>query len=253
MSKYGLIGGNLSYSYSKIIHESLYNKYKLNNTYDLIETTTDKLETVINKLKTNEYSGFNVTIPFKEEVLKYVDEMSNEVKDIKSCNTLIYKDGKVIAHNTDIFGFNYLLNYFDIKLNNCFILGSGATCKTVSTLLNKLKVEYKIISRNHDTLNYDYINNNIKNETIINTTPIGTYPNIESVLTKEVASKANQIIDLIYNPKETLLMSYNKQSYNGLIMLVAQAFKAFEIFTNNTINDNDIKNIIKEIEVRLYE
>ncbi len=249
MNKYGLIGSNLSYSYSKQIHEKLYENYNLNCKYDLIETTQEKLEVIINKLKTKEYLGFNITIPFKEEVLKYVDVMSKEVAEIKSCNTLKFENGKIVAYNTDVFGFEFLLKYNNINLNKTYILGSGGTSKTVSNVLTNNKIDHTIISRSNQLYNYEHLENNIKGASIVNTTPVGTFPTKESILTKEVAQEANIIIDLIYNPSKTLLMSYNNNSYNGLPMLVYQAVKAFEIWTNCIVDNLIVNKIIKEIEV----
>ncbi|MFI3251566.1 MAG: shikimate dehydrogenase [bacterium] len=249
MNKYGLIGSNVKYSYSKIIHEKLYKEFNINAKYDLISLNESELESYVNKLRDNEYSGFNITVPFKTEILKYVDEKSDSVKKLGACNTLLLKNGKIYADNTDTFGFKMLLNHFDIDLQKCFILGSGGSSKSVQYVLSNLKIEFDVISRN-STLNYKYLEKNITNESIINTTPIGMYPNIdESMISLDIASKATYIIDLIYNPNNTLLMSYNKNSYNGLVMLVYQAIKSFEIWTGIIIEEDLCKKIVKEIEV----
>lgn len=247
MNKYGLIGSNVKYSYSKEIHEIFYKNFDLNASYDLISLEHSELETYINKLRCNEYCGYNVTVPYKTEILKYVDVMSDSVKALGSCNTLKIIDGKVYADNTDVYGFEMLLKHFNIKLNNSYILGSGGSSKSVQYVLNKLNINYNVISRNTE-FNYKYLENNISNHAIINTTPIGMYPNVNnSVLNKEVASKASLIIDLIYNPSITFLMSYNNESYNGLVMLVYQAVKAFEIWYELEVDNELVISILKEI------
>lgn len=250
MNKYALIGSNVVYSYSKIIHETFFKELNIDSSYDLISVDESMLESLINKLRNKEYIGFNVTVPYKTKILKYVDEMSDSVKVLNACNTLKLIDGKVYADNTDVYGFEMLLNYFNIKLNNVFILGSGGSSKSVQFVLDKLRVKYDVISRNGE-FNYKYLENIFCNHDIINTTPVGMYPNTtESVLNKELTSKAGCVIDLIYNPNTTLLMSYNKHSYNGLVMLVYQAVKAFEIWNDVKINDKLIDTIIKELEVK---
>lgn len=250
MNKYGLIGDNVKYSYSKVIHESFYKKFNIDAQYDLISVEQCELKEVVNKIRNKTYLGFNVTVPYKSEILKYVDKVSDSVLKLNSCNTLKLVDGKVIADNTDVYGFEMLLNYFDIKLNNTFILGSGGSSKSVQYVLDKLNVKYDVISRNTQ-LNYKFLENNINNHAIINTTPIGMYPDTDkSVVSQLVAAKSSCIVDLIYNPKETLLMSYNKKSFNGLVMLVYQAVKSFEIWTTINVDKNLIEEIIKELEVR---
>lgn len=251
MKKFALLGSSLSHSYSKIIHEKFYKKYNIDAQYELINTKSEELESLVGKLKTGEYNGFNVTIPFKEEILKYVDVVSPGINDTGVCNTLICINNKIYAYNSDICGFDYLLNFYKIHCEEAYILGTGATSKTVRNIFDKKQIKYKVIGRNNKVLNYEYINKNINNELIVNTTPIGMYPNIEeSILTKEVASKASCIIDLIYNPAKTKLMSYNTSSFNGLTMLVYQAAISFEVWTKVKVELDFIEEIIKELEVK---
>ncbi len=249
MNKFGLIGSNVTHSYSKLIHEIFYKEKQIEALYDLISVDLNQLESIVNKLKKREYIGLNVTIPYKTEILKYVDVFSDEVKNTNACNTLKVIDGKIHAFNTDISGFEFLLINSQLKINDSYILGSGGSSKTVEYVLKKNNINCKIVGRDLN-FNYDSLNRNLTNQTIINTTPIGMFPNVEnSVLEREVAEKANGIIDLIYNPKQTLLMSFNDNSFNGLSMLVYQAAKSFEIWTDKKIEINLINKIIKEFEV----
>lgn len=249
MNKFGLIGSNVKYSYSKIIHEYFYKEFNIEAQYDLISCGEENLEEIVNKLRNNEYSGFNVTVPYKEKILKYVDEVSDSVEKLNACNTLKLVNGKIVADNTDVYGFEMLLKYFDIKLNDTFVLGSGGSSKSICYILDKYNIKYEVISRSGKS-NYKYLKQNFMKHAIINTTPIGMYPNVkESILDKDLTSKASCIIDLIYNPNQTLLMSYNTNSYNGLVMLVYQAVKSFEIWNDKIIEPKLINEIIKEIEV----
>ncbi len=239
MNKFGLIGKSLSHSYSKIIHEYLYKEYNLNYTYELLSVEEDNLKEYINKVRTKEFIGYNITIPYKEKVIEYIDVAHSD-----SCNTILLIDNKVHGFNTDIEGFAYLLEYYNIKLKDCLILGSGGASKAVQKVLFDKGIKYSIISRS----NNGYDNLITTNKDIINTTPIGMYPNIsESVLNKEQVVCATSVVDLIYNPKQTLLMSYNNNSYNGIVMLVYQAVKAFEKWTGIEVNDIVINKIIKEV------
>lgn len=250
MIKFGLIGKSISHSYSKGIHEKFYKKNNINAQYDLINCVEEDLEVLINELKENRYSGFNVTIPYKTKILKYVDVCSKEVVDTNSCNTLIFIDRKVHAYNTDVYGFEYLLEYHNIELFDSLILGSGATSKSIDFVLNSKGIKTDIISRNNEVLNYEYVENNITNKVVINTTPVGTFPNInDSILSKDIACNAKCIIDLVYNPTKTMLMKFNDNSYNGIAMLVYQAAKSFEIWTSIKLDSEFIDELIKEFEV----
>ncbi len=247
MNKYGLIGSNVEYSMSKLIHEKLYKLFNMDLQYDLISTSEENLFDLINMLRNNKYLGFNVTIPYKTTILQYVDVVSKSVEEIGACNTVYCKDGLIYADNTDVCGFEYLLDYFKIDLNDTFILGTGGSSKSVEYVLKNRNINYNVIGRT-SKLDYNFINNNMLNNAIINTTPIGMYPNVNnSVITKDVACKASVIIDLIYNPDITLLMSYNTNSFNGLVMLVYQAIKSFEIWTNKIVSKEVVQEILKEI------
>ncbi len=250
MKKYALIGKTLSHSFSKIIHEKLYKRFNLVCNFELINVEEDQLNSLIQKLKDEDYFGYNVTIPYKTEMLKYVDLLSPTVNEVNCCNTIHIVNDKICAFNTDFYGFDFLLNYNKLKFDEAFILGSGATSRTVSSVLDSKMIKYTIISRSHPVYNYDYLRRNVKGKAIINTTPVGMYPNIEeSIITKDVAKEASLIIDLIYNPNITKLMSYNRKSYNGLSMLVYQASKSFEYWTGIKVDIKIVNEIIKEIEV----
>lgn len=248
MNKYGLIGSNVANSYSKKIHEYLFQKYNIKSQYDLLSLGENELELYIDKLRRNEYSGFNVTIPYKTKILEYVDVLSNSVKEIGACNTVYCRNGLIYADNTDVYGFDSLLKYHNIILHDVFVLGSGGSSKAISYVLKQNDIKHNIISRNDSVFNYKFLENNINKHAIINTTPIGMYPNInESVLPEDICCKASCIVDIIYNPKETLLMSYNKKSFNGIIMLIYQAIFSFEIWNDIKVDIKYVEEIIKEI------
>lgn len=245
MSKYGLLGKTLKHSYSKLIHEKIYHELGLDNTFDLIEIEEKDIINTLNKLKTKEYLGFNVTIPYKEIVIKYLDELSLEAKKINAVNTIKFENNKLIGYNTDYYGLKKQLEDNNINPFNkkSIILGSGGASKASYQVLKDLNSLVYIVSRNNKDNNISYKDlENIEDiYLIINATPVGMFPNInESPIDFNVASKADYIVDLIYNPSKTKLMTYNNKSLNGLEMLVNQAVEAFNIWTNLDYRNNKL-------------
>ena len=238
MKKYGLIGYPLSHSFSagffkdKFVSEGIsdtnYKLYPIDN---------------INKIKelySPELKGLNVTIPYKELVLDFVTEMSDAVKQIGAANTLKFTEQGIIAHNTDVYGFEKsLLESFDIKEGTkALILGTGGASKAIAYVLNKLNIEYQLVSRQSQYLNYQEIDQDIieNHQLIINTTPLGTYPNIETLpdLPYRYLNAGHMLFDLVYNPEITAFLQKGKNNFaftqNGYDMLVYQAEKAWYIW-----------------------
>ena len=239
--KFALLGGKLGHSYSKIIHEMIYKKLNIDASYDLIELDDEHLMEAINNLRNGKYDGYNVTIPHKINVMKYLDEISDEAKEIGAVNTISICDGKVIGRNTDYYGFIESLREFkiDVKNQNVILLGSGGAAKALYAGLKSLGGNILLAVREEDVkegekigktiLLSEVINENF--DIIVNATPVGMYPNInESPLPEVVVKRAKAVFDVIYNPNVTKLMSYSKKSINGLYMLVSQAIKACEFF-----------------------
>ena len=216
--KYGLIGEKLGYSYSKLIYDYLGIDYKL------IEIDNDHLESF---LKEKNFKGLNVTIPYKEKVIPYLDEVIGVAKEINVCNTIVNIDGKLIGYNTDYDGFSYLLNeYGELENKEILVIGTGATSKTVKKVLfDKGVKDVKVASRKEG---YDYKTNNLtkKFDFVINTTPVGTYPNICDKINVE----SSDVIDVVYNPYRTRLALDNKFRASGFDMLIVQALKSMELF-----------------------
>jgi shikimate dehydrogenase len=243
MNKYGLLGKKLSHSYSKKLHNIIFKLLNSNDSYDLLEIEENELNDTINLIKNKEYSGFNVTIPYKELVIPYLDILTDSAKEIKAVNTIYLKDGLVCGDNTDYIGFSNMLKKYDLvkKDKIYYILGSGGASKAVRYALKKLGLKYFIVSRKNEDSFISYNDLDINNDSIIiNTTPLGMYPNIlASPLDEASSKKAFAIVDLIFNPKKTLLMSYNKNSYNGLYMLVSQGIESENLWKNIKIKDED--------------
>ena len=249
--KFGLLGKKLGHSYSPLLHKKLFALKNIDATYELIQTDEEKLKLYIDKLRSGEYNGYNVTIPYKKDIMKYLDVIDDIALNIGAVNTVYIKDGLVHGTNTDYFGFINELKYYNISLLNkeCLVLGTGGASLAIEKAISTLGGHPIFVSRSpkESQLSYSELDN-MDIDIVVNTTPVGMYPNIEeSPLKEEVARKANTIVDIIFNPSVTKLMSYNKNSYNGLMMLVMQGAKSEDIWLNKEY-DIDYNKLYLEIE-----
>lgn len=258
-ARYGLIGHDISYSKSPLIHRYMGKKLAIDMTYDLFEIEEDELPELIDDLRHGIFQGFNVTIPYKETVIQYLDQLTPQAKMIHAVNTIYMKDGLVIGDNTDYAGFAGLLeaNHIDVKSKNVYILGTGGAAKAVYHVLNDLGAHVTVVTRNkadkdqayRRVIEYRDIKPNFV-DIYIQATPIGTYPNVNvSVLTKaEVEGKI--VVDLVYNPLETQIMKDSKKGIGGMGMLIIQALKSEEIWFNQKIELTDqLMKQLKEVVI----
>ncbi len=237
--EYGLIGEKLSHSISPIIHSNIFNKNGYDASYGLFEIEKHNLKDFINNFEKYGIKGFQVTIPYKIEIMQYLDEIDEVAKGIGSVNTVKVVDGKKIGYNTDYFGFVKLLelNNINIENKNVIILGTGGSSKTCEYYCKKHNAKnVYLVSRNKQNKNNIYDYNDIEKlqyDVIINTTPVGMYPNMDlSPVDEKLVNKAVSVVDIIYNPKQTKFLKYakSKKSCNGLGMLLAQAVQAQAIW-----------------------
>ncbi len=255
MMKYALLGEHLSHSYSPLIHTEIFKDMTINATYELKELKALELKSAIDDLRNNKYSGYNVTIPYKKEIMKYLDEISEEALEIGSVNTVANVNGKIIGYNTDYYGFYNELLHFNVEVKNkdCYVLGTGGASLAIYKALKDLGGNVYYVSRNPKndiTVSYDELKN--KNiDVIVNTTPVGMYPNVgESPLDISITKKAKFVLDIIFNPRQTQLLLDANSKMDGLFMLVGQAIKAEEIWQNKSY-ENSIDSLLKRIEVKL--
>ena len=245
---YGLIGKRLSHSFSKEIHERLHSE-----PYNLIEL--DQLDTFF---KSKRFNGINVTIPYKQDVIKYLDVCSSVVKETNSVNTVINQSGFLYGYNTDYEGLKFLLKYYKISVKNksILILGNGATSRTVEVLCKHLGandiVKAARTPKNKDISFKDY-DQYKKVDVVINATPSGMHPNNNDELLIDLGqfTKLEAVVDLVYNPLETKLISkaksLNIKGVNGLMMLVSQAVKSCELFHNQKFDESITSDIYREV------
>lgn len=245
MEKFCLIGEKLGHSFSAQIHS------EFGYEYDLVEIPNDKLGSFVGN---SNYSGFNVTIPYKQEIFKWVDAVDELANEIGAINTVVFRNGQSKGYNTDIFGMEFALKYFKIDVcgKNVLILGSGGTSKTAIALMKKLgSKSVKVVSRK-GKINYSNVYKETETEVIINTTPVGMFPkNKEQPIDLSKFKNIEGVFDVIYNPIKTrLILQAEEMSIpcgGGLIMLVAQAFKARELFIDKVCDESEIEKIYKKI------
>ena len=247
MKQYGLIGKNIEYSFSPKIHKILGNP-----SYNLFSMDENELEYF---LKNIHLDGFNVTVPYKETVLKACDFLSEDAKKIGAVNTVKYEDGQIKGYNTDIDGFLFLLKYSEISLEgkSVAILGTGGTSKMVQVVCEKEKAKKVYVVSRSGEINYGNLEKIHHCEIIINTTPIGMKGSTpESLINLDDFKKCQGVIDVNYNPlKSKLLLDAEKLNIkfcNGLPMLVCQAKEASDIFYKCSTKDKKIYKIISCIE-----
>lgn len=249
--RYGLLGEKLGHSFSKEIHQKIAN-YK----YELFEVAKDQFHNFMTNL---DFKAINVTIPYKEKVISYLDFLDEKAKEINAVNTIVNKDGKLYGYNTDYFGLKALINYhkINIKDKKVLIFGSGGTSKTASIVARDLEAKEIIkVSRNkcEGYITYSDLDKVLDVDVIINTTPVGMYPNCDNAICElDSFNNLQAVIDCIYNPINTKLMQNARKlgikAVNGLYMLVAQAVYASHIFLDRgtVVDNNIIDNIYKEL------
>lgn len=245
--KYGLIGEKLGHSFSKTVHSKI-----ASYDYELLEIPKTDIDSFMQK---RDFCCINVTIPYKETVISYLDEISDEAKSIGAVNTIVNKNGRLFGYNTDFYGLSSLINKNSIEIKNktVLILGSGGTSKTANAVCESMNAR-KIftVSRNggEGFITYQQAAA-IDAEVIINTTPVGMFPNNFAVpISLDGFKNLEAVVDVIYNPLKTqLVLSAQKRgikAVGGLYMLYAQAVKAAEIFTENEIKTHVFNDIFKE-------
>lgn len=249
--RYGLIGEKLGHSHSKYIHERM-----VDGEYEIIPLSKDEFDGF---MKEKNFTGINVTIPYKEKVIPYLDDIDALAKEIGAVNTIVNDKGKLKGYNTDFYGLLYLFTRNDIKVKNkkCLVLGDGGTSKTARAVLEELGAKQILfVSRNpvgEDRISYDECYDKHSDaKIIVNTTPLGMYPNIDaSPLDLTTFTSCSAVVDAIFNPLETKLTKQAKglgmKAVTGLPMLVAQAKQAEEYFRDIKLDDLVIDNITEEL------
>jgi len=236
MRIFGLLGKSLSHSFSSSYFNEKFFKEEITNTKYLNFELNDISE-FPQLIKKQNLSGLNVTLPYKESIIPFLDELSENAKSIGAVNTIQIANGKLIGHNTDIIGFKQSITPLLTGRNTALILGDGGAAKAVKFVFNQLNISHKTINKKSS---FDYSDITLQlidfNTIIINTTPLGMMPEIKNYpkIPYELLTEKHLLFDLIYNPKETLFLKYGRANKactkNGLEMLQIQAETSWNIW-----------------------
>ncbi len=243
----GLLGRKLGHSYSPQIHARL-GDYR----YELFEKEPEELADF---LRHGDFTGLNVTVPYKKDVIPYLDELSPLARRLGAVNTVVRRpDGSLVGHNTDYGGFAAMAarTGLDLAGKKVLVLGSGGASMPVRAVLDALGAQVTVISR-HGENNYGNLHRHRDAAAIVNTTPVGMYPAVgEAPLDLDIFPHLEGVLDIIFNPARTqLLMDAERRgliTQNGLYMLVAQAKESAEWFTGAPIDDGIIPAVYASVQ-----
>ncbi len=243
--RFCLIGEKLGHSFSKQVHALS------NINYSLKEISKNDLQSFVENC---EYTGFNVTIPYKTEIIKYLDYIDDSAKDIGAVNTVLKKEGKLYGYNTDLLGMHKMIQRVGVNLKDkvVMILGSGGTSKTAKALCYRSGVKKIYMVSRKGEINYDNYNRCSDVEIVINTTPIGMFPNnFDQPINLNHFNNLLAVFDCVYNPIKTNLIlqaeELNIPCSGGLFMLVGQALGSQEIWFNKKISEEQIESVFSTI------
>ncbi len=238
----GLLGRKLGHSYSPQIHAQL-DGYD----YRLFEKEPEALQDF---LKKGDFAGLNVTIPYKKDVIPYLDELSPRAQALGAVNTIVRRNGKLIGHNTDYFGFETMLlsSGVSVRGKKALVCGSGGASNTACAVLREHGADVIVLSRSGEN-NYQNLDRHSDAALIVNATPLGMYPNVDASPIEDLSvfPKLEGVLDLVYNPARTSILlkaeALGIPAINGLRMLVAQAKESAEWFTGGSIDNSCIQEI----------
>ena len=260
MKKYVVIGNPIEHSLSPLLHNYWIKKNNIKATYDKMLVDGKDLESIVLRIKKNDIQGVNVTVPYKNEIIPFIDELSPEAEATQSVNTIYLSEGRTIGHNTDIAGFELSLKKIKYDTNNkkILILGAGGVVPSIIFALNKMNVSSITVSNRTKAKAID-LKKNFQNlevidwgnipdfDMIINATSVGLNKNDKLDLDFLNVRNNKLFYDIIYNPQETNFLKTGKMlgniSENGMMMFIYQAHQAFTIWHNimPEINDETIK------------
>lgn len=248
--EYGLIGEKLGHSFSKEIHEKL-----ADYTYDLHPLEKNEVEAF---MLNREWKAINVTIPYKQTVIPYLDSIDEQATAIGAVNTVVNKNGKLEGHNTDFWGFLYMCKKHNVNMEGkkVLVIGNGGASKAICAVVNHLKAAELVIVDivpAPGVITYEEcLANHTDSQIVVNTSPVGMYPKVDaSPIDLTPFTKCEAVLDVIYNPLTTKLVAQaielGMTGVNGLEMLVAQAKYAVEFFLDTKMDDDVIDPIFKDI------
>jgi len=250
--RFGLVGGTLGHSISPEIHQMIYDIMGVDGIYHLFEVEERYAGHIVEAVKTLGFKGINVTMPYKIEVVKQLDEMDEDAQAVGSANTVLIKDGRTTGYNTDYYGIHKTLEgmSFDPSGRSAVVMGNGGASKAVQAYLTKEGIaELTVVSIEDDWFpGMDHLQRIGNKDLIVNATPVGMHPRENQSLADEaVLSKFKYAFDVVYNPVETKFVSMAKSlglvADGGLRMLVYQAIRAEEIWNGFVLTESQRQKI----------
>ncbi|WP_026763927.1 shikimate dehydrogenase family protein [Sediminibacterium salmoneum] len=244
MHLYGLLGYPLTHSFSQRYFTEKFKEMRLTESHAYQNFAIPSIEQFPQLLNEHPFlKGFNVTIPYKKQIIPFLGEMNDAVREMGACNCVQIKDGKLFGYNTDIIGFEQSLQPFlRPSHSHALILGTGGAAAAVAYVLRKIKIPYLFVSRKEadKTIQYNQVDAAVlkKHTLIINTSPVGQYPDIAASpdIPYESLGPDHHLFDLIYNPETTRFMELGLQQgatvQNGYKMLVLQAEESWRIWNS---------------------
>lgn len=269
--KCGLIGEKLGHSLSPQIHEEIYRALGITGTYELLEMERQDIPAQLKKLSAA-YTGMNVTIPYKIEVMPFLTKISEAATRIGAVNTIHVRPDGLFGYNTDYLGFGRSLQQagIEVKGNKCVVLGTGGAARAILQYLSDQGAAViTVVSRQPqmleeamchflqqlgaEVINYDALAGYHDYSLIVNCTPVGMFPHVTVCpVTEQTVAQFPAVVDLIYNPKDTIFLQYGQahgaKTLNGLYMLVAQAVAAEEIWLGKPIEAGIVAAIVRKME-----
>ena len=277
MKKFGLIGENLNGSYSKIMHQYIYEEYGIKAEYNNYEIQKIKQSSIKKLIKKNNLNGVNITVPYKNKIMKFCDGINNKAEIINAVNCISIYNNKMYGYNTDYYGFLMLLKINNIKIEGTsfYVLGAGGSAHSIIysliqagsskiTVINRTTNKLSKIKKHFkNSMNYDIQINNYNNFSlsdnacIVNCTPLGTGILIDkSPIKKNTIQPKHILIDINYNPLKTKFLIHGEKagvkSVNGLDMLIYQALTSIDIWLEKNISSNIDFKKIKRLLIKEY-
>lgn len=242
MKRFGLIGHPLGHSFSKVFFNEKFLREGLDCLYDNFDLPDlSEFHTLLQQHP--DLKGFNITIPYKKTIIPYLQEMDEVSSEIQAVNTVkVLEDGRLLGFNTDVIGLKASLDCLAPLPSSALVFGTGGASQAVQYVLKKQHIDYQLVSRTpgHGIMTYKQLTPSILKEhrLLINATPVGTYPEVNSTLPLpyEAITSQHLLLDLVYNPEETLFLKEGKQrgatTMNGLKMLYTQAEASWNIWNS---------------------
>ena len=269
--QFAIIGNPISHSLSPTLHNYWFKKYKIDASYSLLNSEEKNLEQVVKKIRNKELNGINVTLPYKQKIVRFIDQLVNDAKFTNSVNTVFLdNNNNLVGENTDVFGLQaaYLKEITNAENKKALIIGAGGVSPSVIFSLRKSKIQnISIINRTHEKSiflkkNFKFLNilewKNLKRELaefdiIINATSLGLKEGNEFEIKFDNVKDSLIYIDTIYNPLETKTLKFLKESkiktFNGLDMFIYQGQKSFYLW--NKINPEVDDELLKLLESKI--